>query len=474
MIITNKFHHKPSSPRCRKVRGLSYQDHVPSKHEGFRERKAFKIVMIHPAFFICLAISVAGIQTSAADESLRWFKGNTHTHTLWSDGNDFPDMVTDWYVTHGYNFLSLSDHNVLHAKEVWMTESLINKRKIALGKTPLEKYRARFGNDWVETRTGDHGVEVRLKRLDEYRPKFEKPGQFLLVQAEELSANFTQQGGRKVPIHMNAVNIREVIKPVEGYSVRDVMRKNLQAIRDQEKALGIPILAHVNHPNFQWALTAEDLAEVLEEEFFEVFNGHPKIYFNGDDTRAGCEELWDIANTLRLAHLHSPPLLGVATDDSHHYHGGENTPGRGWVMVRSKELKAEALIKAMRSGDFYASSGVTLDDMHFENNTLHIRIHAEPEVTYSTRIIGTPKKFDATVRDIPSPADDPNPVRKKYSADVGKVFATIQGTEITYKLSGEELYIRASISSSKPHPTPSFTGQTEAAWTQPVGWHLDK
>ena len=42
-----------------------------------------------------------------------WFKGNLHTHTLWSDGDDYPEMVVDWYKGHGYNFLALSDHNVL-------------------------------------------------------------------------------------------------------------------------------------------------------------------------------------------------------------------------------------------------------------------------------------------------------------------------------------------------------------------------
>ena len=48
-----------------------------------------------------------------AGDPPRFFKGNTHAHTLWSDGNDFPEMVADWYRSQGYNFLVLSDHNVL-------------------------------------------------------------------------------------------------------------------------------------------------------------------------------------------------------------------------------------------------------------------------------------------------------------------------------------------------------------------------
>src|SRR4030095_6585970 len=44
---------------------------------------------------------------------LRWYKGNTHTHTLNSDGDSSPDDVTKWYRQHGYQFLVLTDHNVL-------------------------------------------------------------------------------------------------------------------------------------------------------------------------------------------------------------------------------------------------------------------------------------------------------------------------------------------------------------------------
>jgi len=249
-----------------------------------------------------------------------------------------------------------------------------------------------------------------------------------------------------------------------------VLRQNLQAIRDQEKRLGRPILAHVNHPNFQWALTAEDIAEAVEENFVEVYNGHPGIHVNGDDTRIGNEMIWDIANTIRIGRLHAHPLFGLGTDDSHHYHGEDNSPGRGWIMVRAAELKTDALVKAMRAGDFYASSGVILDDVKFENGALKIRIHGEPGVTYSTRIVGTPEDFDQATHEVASPAGDPHPARTAYSSDVGKTLATIAGPVIEYRVTGRQLYVRATITSSKPHPNPSFAGQTEMAWTQPVGW----
>src|SRR5688500_16141372 len=41
----------------------------------------------------------------------KWYKGNTHTHTLNSDGDSTPDEVVRWYREHGYQFLVLTDHN---------------------------------------------------------------------------------------------------------------------------------------------------------------------------------------------------------------------------------------------------------------------------------------------------------------------------------------------------------------------------
>ena len=51
--------------------------------------------------------------SAGAQNATNWYKGNLHTHSYWSDGDEFPEMVMDWYKTHGYQFVSLSDHNLL-------------------------------------------------------------------------------------------------------------------------------------------------------------------------------------------------------------------------------------------------------------------------------------------------------------------------------------------------------------------------
>ena len=50
---------------------------------------------------------------SAVLSQAAWFKGNTHTHTINSDGNATPDVVTRWYRENGYQFVVITDHEYL-------------------------------------------------------------------------------------------------------------------------------------------------------------------------------------------------------------------------------------------------------------------------------------------------------------------------------------------------------------------------
>lgn len=394
----------------------------------------------------------------------RWWKGNLHTHTLWSDGNDFPEMVVDWYREQGYQFLALSDHNVIADHERWIENDIVVRRG---GRSALKEYRERFGREQVDTREGENGkLEVRLKTLDEFRGAFDAPGEFLLLTAEEIT---DRADGR--PIHMNATNVAEVIAPQGGRDVRDVISRNLRAVREQAERLDRPILAHVNHPNFGWAITAEDLAYVPEEKYFEVFNGHPSVHQLGDETRVGIDRMWDIANAIRIAELGLPPLFGLATDDSHQYHNERGSiSGRGWIQVRATELSAEALIAAIEAGDFYASSGVELSRVEFADGALTIEVDAQRGVGYRIDFVGT--REGATLESTPVVDAEGKelPVTRRYTEAIGERLATVHGPQGRYELHGDELYVRAVVSSDRAPPRPVWDGQCEQAWTQPVGW----
>jgi hypothetical protein len=427
-------------------------------------------------WLILIAVALAAIApVGAQDDAIpvrpapRWWKGNLHTHTLWSDGDDFPEMVAEWYRVRGYNFLALTDHNVLSQGMRWMKATDIARRG---GENVLKKYQSRFGPDWVETRGSPEAMEVRLKPLDEFRALVEERGKFLMIPAEEISDR--AQG---VPVHINASNLRDVVEPLGGETVRQAIENNIRNVEEQAKQAGREILAHLNHPNFQWAISAEDLAHVVTDRFFEVYNGHPDVHQPGDpDTpgRPSVERIWDIANTIRLAHLKAPPLFGVATDDSHHYHQKPNgsRPGRGWTMVRSTHLTPEYIIKAIKAGDFYASSGVTLSDVRYDRQRRIVEIAIAPDqgATFVTQFIGTLKGVDTSSQPPTDQAGKPLRGTGKYSDQVGQILATVTGLSSKYQLKGNELYVRAVITSSLDPVDPSFKGQKQQAWTQPVGW----
>ncbi len=387
----------------------------------------------------------------------RWWKGNLHTHSLWSDGDDFPEMIASWYAERDYNFLALTDHNVLSQGMRWMPYASITSRG---GDEIFDKYLKRFGSHWVETQgeKGKDNFKVRLKPFDEYRNLVEHHGKFILIPAEEISDKFEKQ-----PVHMNATNLAEPIKPLGGKSVREVIQNNLRSALDQEERLGRQILVHLNHPNFHYGVTHEDIAEVVAEQFFEVYNGHPGVNHLGDKDHPSVERLWDLANAIRLATLDAAPLYGLGTDDSHEYHGKPGSrPGRGWVMVRSRFLTPEHLIRAMEAGDFYASSGVTLKDVRFDSKTRTLSVDVDPTAgaTYRIEFIATLRAGEA--KTLPSPED------------TGKVVATVEGTHGEYTMTGKELYVRALITSSEVPADPVWKEQKQQAWTQPVGFSVGK
>ncbi len=416
------------------------------------------------ALFGLLALASPGPAVageSPMEPAPRWWKGNLHTHSLWSDGDDYPEMIVDWYKKHGYQFLALSDHNILSEGDKWIDAST-NKG----GDAALHKYLERFGTNWVQLREVKDKRQVRLRTLSEFRGQFEEPGHFLLIQSEEITDKF-----ESTPIHLNATNLRDLIPPQGGSSVLEVMQNDVNAVFEQRRRTGQPMFPHLNHPNFGWGVTAEELMHVQHERFFEVYNGHPLVHNEGDATHAGTDRIWDIILTLRLTELGLGPIYGLATDDAHNYHKHSSTksnPGRGWVVVRTPALTATNIIASMEAGEFYASSGVRLRDVRRDDMGYTIEIDPEKGVTYTTAFIGTRRGFDRRSEALVDKKGAALQVTRRYSADIGAVLAEVKGTRARYVLKGDEIYVRARIVSSKLKANPYVKGEFERAWTQPL------
>jgi hypothetical protein len=392
----------------------------------------FKPTLLIPCLF--LIISTLSCEQ---EENIPWQKGNLHTHTYWSDGDGFPEMVLDWYKSHDYQFIALSEHNIIASTEKWkkIPKSMIYEQA-------FEDYLKKYGEDWVEYKKDSTGISVKLKTESEYKPLFEEEGKFAIITAQEITDGY---GGK--PLHMNATNVQELIQPRHGNSVAETMQNNIDAVLEQRVSTGVPIMPHINHPNFGWAVTVEDMKSLRGERFFEVFNGHPQVHNYGDSARIGMEEMWDQINIAYL-NRNQPLMYGIATDDSHNYHlfGGQySNSGRGWVMVQSKSLDPKSIIETMEAGNFYASTGVSFKELEQEENEIELEIQAETGLSYTIEFIGV-----------------------KKGSNKSEVFETVAGTEASFKMTDEILFVRARISSSKVKENPFQAGDFEMAWTQPI------
>lgn len=299
---------------------------------------------------------------------LKWYKGNTHTHTLNSDGDSTPDEVVRWYREHGYQFLVLTDHNFLTS---------------------------------VDGLNSLHGADEK----------------FLVIRGEEVTDQF---GGK--PLHINGLDVKRKVEPQGGKSVVDTLQRNVNAIR---KESGVP---HINHPNFGWAITTEELRQVQNNKLFEIYNGHPHVNNLGGGGVPGLEEVWD-------AILTSGKLLyGIAVDDAHTFKRpwdrGAARPGQGWVVVRAERLSAASILEAMERGDFYASTGVELTDYQANNKSISITIKQVPSSKYRVQFIGKG----------------------------GRILREVLTNPAVYQMKGDEGYVRAKIIESNGN----------IAWTQPV------
>jgi hypothetical protein len=297
-----------------------------------------------------------------------WYKGNTHTHTLNSDGDSTPDDVVRWYRSHGYQFLVLTDHNFL---------------------TSVDGLNALHGAD----------------------------GKFLVVRGEEVSDTF---GGKA--IHVNGLDVSRRVEPQHGSSVVDVIQRNVDAVRAAD---GVP---HVNHPNFEWAVTADDLRQVEHNKLLEIFNGHPMVNNLGGGGVPGLEAAWDTILTSGKL------IYGIAVDDAHSFKDPGNPalagPGRGWVMVRAPRLDARAILDAMEGGDFYASTGVTLADYDVTSTSMTVKVAATAFSKYRIQFIGAG----------------------------GRVLREATESSATYTFTRQEGYVRAKVIESNGL----------VAWCQPV------
>jgi hypothetical protein len=308
------------------------------------------------------------VESVSADHFQR---GNMHTHSTLSDGTASLQAMVGWYRDRGYQFVAMTEHN------------------LRVGPAILNSFAA--------------------------------PG-FVLIPGEEVTNRWADK-----PLHVNALCAQGDVsggmdfrRP--GVGLATVFRE----IREQG---GIPL---VNHPNFRWSLTANDIAAGASGRYLlEIWSGHPAVASAGDARHFSAEAIWDDL----LAR--GSDAIPVAVDDAHALPGGDGRdrergerggalPGRGWVETFGDVTSTSAICDALGAGHLYASSGPVLTRIVVGGETFAL---ATTDATASVDFIGERGEVFARMRAADFPADGDE-------------------RELTYRLTGGETLVRARITDS--------------------------
>jgi len=150
-------------------------------------------------------------------------------------------------------------------------------------------------------------------------------------------------------------------------------------------------IAQLNHPQWLWGMTADLLVELAERgiSLVEVGNVAFSKWNAGDGAHPSIEELWDAAL------LRGATLWATASDDAHDYEGhGKYPPGGGWIAVRARR-DPRAILDALATGRFYASTGVVLEHAEPEGDELVVAVDPAAEGSYTIDFIENGRHVDS-------------------------------------------------------------------------------
>jgi len=344
------------------------------------------------------------------------YRANLHCHSRHSDGSQYCDEVAGWYRERGYHVLAISDHDAYGDQD----------GGVAAGELQRDDAVHDWDGDGVlhETKERQSGVEAYVRDYSRPGPPWvprqwdlSRPGEFVVLTG--LEASFGHP-------HTNAVGCPAgaIPRPREGYDFIDWCH-----------AAGGVVFQ--NHPA-AWNASPErlhDHPDLSRIDGLEVMNGFlardNRNGGNADGSPGFAEALWNGCLDAGLR------LWGFGNDDAHtidtaHFAGA----GSAWNMIWAEELTGPAIIEALRSGAFYATCGITVDRVTIGVDTLTVH--------------------------------SPNATHIEVIGDGGRVLSQVDAPEITYRLRGDERWLRVVLWNDTmcyAEPEPQFP---QKAWMQPI------
>ena len=331
-------------------------------------------------------------------------KGQLHCHTTNSDGDYSPSQVCSDYKTEGYDFITITDHN-------YVTKEPSDNELIWLFDS-YEDTRNTAGNQHMNIYNADAPIN-KVSIVDNTNTpnilveNFVKHGESLLQynHPEDPVVYATDDALKHLP---KGISFIEVYNGSEYHTLGE-----------------FDTLADFPTENVRWNdryLCKEDGLYYANRSKTSTPDWQARSLTDYPD------ETPERAICILLDNGHK--VFATATDDYH----SKAQFNRGWIVAFSKSKTRNSILNAIANGCFYASSGVVLNDISVEDGVYNIEIEN---------------------------GDD---CKTTFYGEGNSVLKEMEGSTPFYEMTGNEKYIRATI--SRPDGVTS-------AWTQPV-WNLNK
>lgn len=301
----------------------------------------------------------------------KYFKTALHCHTNISDGGPTPEEMKELYKSHGYQVLSITDHNII------VDHSALNEENFLL-LTGAEYNINEPG--WAERR-----LWVKTYHLN-----------FIAKRPDNLWQPFIPKAPKEESRHY-------LEKVTDGGFPWVYDLDNINAMIAEANRQGFLVM--YNHPC--WSLqTYPDYAGLKGLWGMEICNNDSSSggFADRDNTHV-------YADLLNLGN----DLVAVGADDAH---GGKRVGG-AWVMVGAKALTYEAVIDAMEKGQLYASTGPEIRELSLEDGILHIACSDAQAI-----LVQTGTRFAKAVYPVA-----PDKLMREANINLAKWLAEVSGDE---------------------------------------------
>ena len=275
-------------------------------------------------------------------EEGKFYKANLHAHSTVSDGKNTPAQLKELYKSNGYSILAMTDHDVLVEHSELDDEDFLTLTSY--------EYAIVEKKSWLEAKT----IEFNMFARDQH--------------------NTVQ-----VCFSPNSLKENQKWRIPEIKHVGEQIRKSfdiefMQRVVDEANANGF--LVSLNHPTCSF----------ITPEFFGQLDGlFAMEIYNHDSYMCGYNEYNQSMYEDMLRR--GKKISCIAADDCHgNLPDGHTHCGRygGFVMIKADELKYDKIINALEKGDFYASTGPTIEELYVEDDTVHIKCSPAKEIAMLT------------------------------------------------------------------------------------------